>query len=51
MVHYRAGGSGQRGFHNLAGRVLSDQKVLEISRVGSDRLKRFSNRTGGLGSP
>ena len=37
---------GSGGFQNLAGQVGSGQGVLGISRVGSSRVRRFSNLTG-----
>ena len=40
-----------RGFQTLTGQVGLGQGVLEISRVGSGRDRRFSNITGWPGSP
>ena len=34
------------GFHNLAGQLGLGQGTLEISRLGSRRVRRFSNITG-----
>ena len=34
---------GSRGVHNAIGRVGSGQEVFKISRIGSGRVKRYSN--------
>ena len=38
------------GYRNLAGRVGSGQEVFQISRGGSDRVKRFLNVASWVGS-
>ena len=49
-VQHVKGWVGLGGVHNLTGRVGSGREVFKISRVGSDRVKSFSNLSGGFGS-
>ena len=41
---------GSGGVQKLVGRVGSGQEVFEISRIGSDGVRRLSNFTGWVGS-